>query len=531
MKGSGVITRSLFGALVLVTTAHAADVPTDRALKADGMFSDNMVLQRGMCVPVWGTAAPEETVTVSIRDQRKQTRADTNGNWMVKLDPLKTGDATTLTISSSADTAIAFTNVLVGEIWIATGQSNMAGGTGGYRKNDRVLDEWADAAVNMPLRLYDRHKRTWRMPSEQTINSHSALAFAFMYSLCKQLDVPVGTMVVAHDGQPSGKWLTAGMAAASGCELLEKYAAGEVDLSLDNVKPGSKHTYLTPETMGEFYRNEISMFRPYAIRGVLWDQGEGGTCLKGVDQFTAMSALIAGWRKDWGQPPSPGSGVPWGDFPFLHMQKPSGDGCAWDPANPVNRGAKPFGKQPSSPSRVDPKRVFYALDHIGVGTLPNAPLVTTLDLAPGVHPPTKSAYGARACRVALGAVYGRDVVVCGPVYRSHKLEGDAVRVTFNHVGKGLAFRHGERLQGFELAGSDGKWNWAEATIDRAARKGQPADTVLLRCAAVPRPVYVRYAFDPEPSFANLFNNDGLPALPFTTMPLPVDTRPSFGRHR
>lgn len=485
------------------------------------MFSDNMILQRGMPVPVWGTAAPGETVTVSIRDQRKQTKASADGKWMVKLDPLETGDAATLEIRGAGDSAIAYTNVLVGEVWIATGQSNMAGHAGGYRKNDEVLDEWADAAVNMPLRFYDRHKRAWRMPSEQTINGYSALAFAFMYSLRKQLDVPVGTVVVAHDGRPSGKWLTAGMAADSGCELLEKYAAGEVDLSLDNVKPGSKHTYLTPETMGEYYRNEISMFRPFAIRGVLWDQGEAGTCLKGVDQFTAMSALIAGWRRDWRQ----------GDFAVLHMQKPSGGGCAWDPVDWVNRGAKPFRKQPGLPSRVDPKRMFYTLDHIKVGTIPNAPLVPTMDLAPGVHPPTKSSYGARACRVALGAVYGRDVAICGPVYRSHKVEGDAIRIAFDYVGKGLDFRHGERLQGFELAGADGKWNWAEATIERATIAGKSADTVVLRGASVPDPVQVRYAFGREPAFANLFNKDGLPALPFTTEKLPVDARPSFGRHR
>jgi len=501
-------------ALILLGIAGfsvAAEPAGGPPLRSDRMFSDHMVLQRGMVVPVWGTAAPGETVTVSIRDQEKTTTADADGKWMVRLDPLETGAPATLTISGAGDAAIVFTDVLVGEVWIGTGQSNMAGATGGYRGNDAVLNTWADAASSLPLRFHDNGKGMWRTPSEQTINGFSALGFAFMYSLAKELDVPVGMMVVAYGGRPSGDWITPEMAAASDDPVLRALGHRNPAPTAEDEPVTHRRKFLSREQMGKTYSNLIRRYRPYAIRGVLWDQGEAGTALEGVDQFTAMSALIAGWREDWGQ----------GDFPFLHLQKPSGGGCAWDPANPMNDKARTLTPQPTAPSRMSHEKMYYTLNHIRMGTIPNAPLVTTVDLAPSVHPPTKSAYGARAVRVALGAVYGRDVETRGPVYRSHAVEDDRIRVTFDHTGEGLAWRHGDKLQGFEVAGADGRWDWAEASIDD--------DTVVLHNPNIPAPAHVRYAFHPQPSHANLFNNDGLPALTFTTEQLPKDPLPSRGR--
>jgi sialate O-acetylesterase len=130
-------------------------------------------------------------------------------------------------------------------------------------------------------------------------------------------------------------------------------------------------------------------------------------------------------------------------------------------------------------------------------------------LGTGIHPSNKSGYGKRACRVALGSVYGHKVAISGPVYKTHKVEGKKVRVFFDHVGKGLAFRHAKALQGFEIAGADGKWQWAEAAID--------GDSVVLSHPEVSKPLNVQYAFSNNPSFANFFNKDGLPGLTFTTV--------------
>jgi len=139
---------------------------------------------------------------------------------------------------------------------------------------------------------------------------------------------------------------------------------------------------------------------------------------------------------------------------------------------------------------------------------PNAAMATSTDLGPGIHPVNKSGYGARAARVALGMVYGRKVEIYGPVYQAHKVEGGKVRVTFTHVGQGLAFRNGDKLQGFAVAGEDKVFHWADAVVD--------GEAVVLSCAKVANPVAVRYGWGRTHPWANLFNKDGLPALPFRT---------------
>jgi sialate O-acetylesterase len=249
-----------------------------------------------------------------------------------------------------------------------------------------------------------------------------------------------------------------------------------------------------------YHYKKIECYAPYAIRGVLWDQGESGTKIPGVDQYTVMNALITGWRKAWSIE----------DLPFLHIQKPSGGGCAWEPSLLTGRKVPmPWQPLPEEPLPED-RECTRNLLHIKMGTIPNAPLVTTSDLTPGVHPVHKYSYGKRACRVALGTVYGRDIATCGPTYKSHTVRGDEVEIRFDLVGEGLAFRHGEKLQGFEIAGEDQKWAWADAVIED--------NTVIVRSSKVSQPLHVRYAFNQTFPWANLFNKDGLPALMFTCSP-------------
>ena len=156
------------------------------------------------------------------------------------------------------------------------------------------------------------------------------------------------------------------------------------------------------------------------------------------------------------------------------------------------------------------------MSHIKIGTLKNAPLVTASDLGTGVHPANKSGYGKRAARVALGAAYGHDIAISGPTYKSHKIEGNKIRISFDHLGKGLAFRHADTVRGFKISGKDGKWAWADAVID--------GDHIVVSSAEVPMPTEVNYATNnyvgianKDFSYANLFNKDGLPALMFTTV--------------
>ena len=492
--------------LVSISTANA-DVVVDK------MFSDHMVLQRGMEVPVWGTADAGEKITVTFQGQTKTITANDAGKWLVKLDPLKVGDASDLTVAGS-NTEVKFSDVLVGEVWLGSGQSNMAGGVGSYAKKDDVLAQLVTGGPYPTLRLYSRG--TWAVADETTINGFSAIHFSFGQALHQELKVPVGLMYGAVGGTPSGRWLSKEMALAdeklvaqfkanNGShpsemeserkKSLAKYNEEKKKLIAEGKKPPR---YRGPNQFGDLYKSKIEFMVPYAVRGVLWDQGESKTQIPGVDQFTTMHALINGWRNVWGQ-----------DFHFLHVQKPSGGVAPFDPENPINKGAAAFNASLPAKPGSQPNSLKYQLDHIKMRTIKNAPLVTALDLGIGVHPTCKSGYGKRACRVALGTAYGKDVEIYGPIYKSHKTEGNKIRVTFDHIGAGLAIKHANTVRGFEVAGADGNWAWADAVI--------VGDTIVVGSKEVAEPVHVQYAFSAKPSYANLYNKDGLPALTFTTV--------------
>ena len=509
-----------------LAVAAALAAPAWAKVQVPPVISSNMVLQRDMAVPIWGTAAAGEKVTVKFRDQEKSATADAQGKWTLKLDALKAGGPDVMTVAG--ENTLTLENVLVGEVWVGSGQSNMAGSVKGYAAGDAVLAKMA-ASSYPRLRLLSR--TGWQEATPATIEGFSALQFSFGLALQQKLDVPVGLLVGAAGGTPSGHWLSEeAYAADADCakavaafaptysfeaaqkkhgEDMKKYedAKAEWDkLSAEDkkVKRAPKPPYppLKPGEcrgkVGILYAAHIRPFQPFAIRGVLWDQGEAGTAILGVDQCTLMGALIRGWRAEWGQ----------GDFPFIYVQKPSGGGCAWDPEDAVTNKAEKFTPLPASV----PAGGEYRENHIRImSRYPGTFMATASDLGSNTHPTNKSGYGARACRVALGAVYGEKVEICGPVYAAHKVNGDKVRVSFTHVGQGLAFRHGDKLQGFALAGADKSFKWADAVIEPAG-----GDTVVLSCKDVPQPVYVRYAWAAVAPWANLFNKDGLPAIPFRT---------------
>ena len=477
----------------------------------DPLFSDNMILQRNLKVPVWGTAEPSEKVVVTFRNQSKEVKAGKNGRWQVKLDQLELGAPSELVVKG--ENTITFKNVLVGEVWLGSGQSNMAGSAGGYAKKDPSLQSIIEKGPYSNLRIYVSGK--WEIADSKTMPRFSAIHLSFGYALQQELNIPVGLFYGAVGGTPSGRWLTAEMAAsdmeldrqfkkANGYSLVNYEEQREVLVKkwqeeVKKAKAEGKRGPRGPVKLGDLYQSKIEHYVPFGMRGVLWDQGESKTQIPGVsDQYVVMNALINGWRKAWGQ----------GDFAFLHIQKPSGGVSPWNPKNPVNRGAKKFNPLKPKTHYTNSSNMSYPLEHIKMGTLPNAPLVTALDLGTGVHPANKSGYGRRASQVALGVVYGKKVAVCGPVYKSHQVEGQKIRIHFNHTGKGLAFRHANTLEGFEISGADGQWEWANAEID--------GNTILVSHPTVSKPKFVQYAFNKDPSYANLYNKNGLPALPFTS---------------
>ena len=499
-------------------------IPGWAEVKLPAVLSSHMVLQREMPVPVWGTAAAGEKVIVKFRNQEKTAVADDKGNWMVKLDALKAGGPDVMTVAGA--NTLTLDDVLVGEVWVGSGQSNMDMQVSSYVKDDGVLAKMA-AGTYPKLRLIRSGNPGWNEAVPANIEKTSALLFSFGLPLQQKLDVPVGLMVGAVGGTPSGYWLSEeAYANDAACkEVVAKYAAtysfedaqkrveGETvkydqakaewdKLSKEEQKGKNAPRKPAPALkagecsakVGNLYAAKIKPFMPFAIRGVLWDQGESGTAIQGVDQYTLMGALIRGWRKEWSQ----------GDFPFIYVQKPSGYGCAWDPSDPVTDKANKFTALP----QAVPNDGAYRELHIKIMQYPNTAMVISSDLGPNTHPTNKSGYGSRACRVALGLVYGQKIEYYGPVYQSSKIDGNKVIVSFTHVGQGLAFKNGERLQGFAIAGKDKQFVWADAAI--------VADTVVVSSDKVAEPAFVRYAWSEQDPWANLFNKDGLPALSFRT---------------
>ena len=515
------VSAALLGCLLVASSQ--AEVHVSR------VFSPHMVLQREMPVPIFGTADPREKVTVTFRDQTENVEADSAGKWRVLLKPLKAGGPDVLKVG-----AVSIEDVLVGEVWVGSGQSNMDMLVKSYTEGDPALAKVASAAYPKLRLLRKNADAKWEESNPQTNPEFSALLFAFGQSLQTELNVPVGIMVGAVGGTPSGFWLTEEMYRADApCREMIKRVAPSYDY------PGLKAKYdeekiewdkkmvewkkeeaaakaegkalprpprapqavgkageVNSGKMGQLFESYIRSYVGYGIRGVLWDQGESRTNVACVDQFTLMGALIKGWRKEWGQ-----------DVPFLYVQKPSGGGSAFDPANTLNAKADKFVTQPAAlPKEPDPD---YSQEmHLRIMEYPNTFMVTSTDLGPGVHPVLKSSYGQRSSHVALGAVYGLGHEIYGPLYAGSKTEGAKVRVRFSHTGKGLAVRHTEKLQGFLIAGADKKFVWADAVVE--------GRDVLVSSAQVLAPEAVRYAWSSQFPWANLFNQDGLPAQPFRT---------------
>jgi len=521
------------------------------AVRLPDVIASHMVLQQKMAVPIWGFANPNEQVTVKFRDQQKTAVADAQGKWMVKLDPLEPGDPATLTVSG--ENTLTLEDVLVGEVWLGSGQSNMDTPVSMYAAEDAILN----AAMSEPhpqLRLFHLiAKDGWNEATPDKVNKFSAQLFYFGVLLQKELNVPVGLMQSAQGGSPSfpfisqeafdadptiqpllAKWdadhpleieqkkyedahekwktdIAAAIAAnasnpptassSASAQIILPYdpsappaaATAPIDKAILAKYPEPKPPILATETKtGQIFEKQLRPLVPYAIRGVLWDQGESGTGVACLDQPTLMAALMRSWRQDWGQ----------GDFPWIYVEKPSGRGCALNPDDPVNAGALPFAPLPSP---FPPGFAVSVTEGYRISLFPNTFLTITSDLANGIHPINKSGYATRDSKVALGAVYGEPIEYYGPIFDSFKADGNQLVVSFTHVSQGLTTPPNQKLQGFAIAGEDKKWHWADAAI-----VGQ---TVVLSSPDVPNPVAARYW---PTAWANLFNLDGLPALGFAT---------------
>ncbi|MGB6431994.1 MAG: sialate O-acetylesterase [Candidatus Acidiferrales bacterium] len=497
----------LISCCVILYFAFFTPFETVRAeVKPAALFSDHMVLQSGMRVPIWGTAGPGEKVTVTFENQKKSVIAGADGKWMVRLSKLTAGGPFEMTIAG--DNTITVKDILVGEVWLASGQSNMAftvskqhASYAGLLNEDQEI-----AAANYPqIRMFtgktakdyepqSEIEGQWLVCSPETVGDFSAVGYLFARDLQKVLDAPVGIVTEAYGASTAESWIRRDAIASDPLlrPMLEKFDALE-EFYRDNPNATTAQAPPAPQTLNArpgapgplrdpvqdqheptvLFNGMINPVIPYAIRGVIWYQGEsivGGE--SGVTLYAhVMDTLVTDWRKLWGE----------GNFPFYVVQLAALKNVS---NNPVVREAQ-----------------------AAVLSLPNTGMAVTIDIGDpdNVHPKNKEPLGDRLSRIALAKTYGREIEYSGPVYESMTVEANAIRVKFSHVDGGLVAKDGP-LKWFQIAGADQKFVDAEATID--------GDTVVVHSPEVTAPVAVRYAWDNYPEGCNLYNAAGLPAAPF-----------------
>ena len=506
----------LFLALLAMANAHAAE------LKLAALFSDHMILQRDKPVPVWGWSDPEEKITVEFAGQKKSTIAGADGKWQLKLDPLAaSAESRVLKVSSDkADRKLEIADVLVGEVWLGSGQSNMAMRVSSAKNFGtekglanfpaiRTFNEGSGAAA----KPQSDAKGTWVVCSPETVGGFSATLYFFGREIHRELGVPVGLINSSVGGTPIESWI-ATEAQARVPELAKTMTKTEPKPAVDEAALKAKHakdlarwkneserarkegkpTPARPRDPlesakrsggpGGLFHGKIAPLIPFALRGVLWYQGEANTLPgKGMLYQHQLPLLVEDWRKRWDE-----------ELPFAWVQLPN-----------YNR--------PGEGWSLVREAMLKSL------RLPKTGMAITVDVGDekDIHPKNKQDVGRRLSLWALGTVYGRKVpAVSGPLPSGHEIQGDSITVTFKHTDGGLVFKE-DQAGAFVIAGKDKQWKPARAKIE--------GDKVIISSPEVAAPVAARYAWA-SVAPCELFNGAGLPASPFRTDDWAVDTKSS-----
>lgn len=487
--------------LALSHTVHAAVVPAP-------LFTNNAVLQRGKPVPVWGTADAGEKVSVSFAGQSRSTTADVNGQWRVDLAPLP-ANATPAELVIKGTNTITLSNILVGEVWLASGQSNM----------EYMLKNTYDAAIDIPasaryplIRQIQIAKKvsstplrnatgTWQVAGPETTGEFSAVAYYFALDIHNLINVPIGIIHSSWGGTRIEAWvspdaLKSNPVFSTVFEGWEKALAAypeakikhEADMTAWKAEQAAAKAAKQPfgrrapsppwntghnATPAGLNNGMIAPLAPYALRGALWYQGEANSN-NAADYHALFTALITGWRAQFAQ----------GDFPFYWAQL----------TNYKNK--TPDATQWAALREAQHRTL----------ALPATGQAVILDIGDynDIHPRNKKDVGRRLARIALAKTYEKPIVASGPIFASAEPIDSGFRVRFTEVAGGLRAPLNS-LSGFELAGADKVFKPAIARIE--------GETVIVSAKELSAPVAVRYAWRNAP-VAGLFNNEGLPAAPF-----------------
>jgi sialate O-acetylesterase len=446
-------------------------------LELPSIFSDHMILQREQPVPVWGTAEPGVTVTVEFAAQTKTTTVGADGKWRVDLDPMPASSSPrkmTVFLTRNLELGtLNFTNVLVGEVWFCSGQSNMQMP---LRGADNAEAEIA-AADHPQIRLYqtpqvfsdhpvEKIDAQWQVCSPESAASFSGVAYYFGRELQRELGVPVGLLLSSWGGSRIEPWTPP--CGFEGIESLSDIRRQIQDMPPLGANPNQDRQFPTA-----LYNGMIHAHIPFAIRGAIWYQG-GANHRDGMLYVDKTKALFGGWRKLWGY-----------EFPCYFVQ-----------VAPFHFGQEDPGVLP----------VMWEAQSQIVKCIPNTGMAVINDgYSPdNIHPKDKVTPGTRLALLALENTYGFDLVSSGPVFQTLEKKGSVLKVVFDSA-EGLTTRDGKAPDWFEIAGEDGAFQPADAEID--------GDRVILRSANVAVPVAVRFAWHKLAS-PNLMNGAGLPASAF-----------------
>lgn len=486
------------------------------------VIGSNMVLQRETEVPIWGWATPSEAIKVTLSTEKGDTlhtlttQAGPNGNWQIKIPSMEAGGPYILNVVGN--NSLELRNILFGEVWVCSGQSNMQWSVNASKDNVKEI-----AAAKYPnIRLFYVPRRAsgllqhnvianWKETTPETIPNFSAVAYYFGRKLHTDLNVPIGLINTSWGGTRIEPWTPpVGFADVPALKSISQeietvqsnYRQNltskiiEIEEWIDKTKkaletdeiltqpPIITHPFNNHTRPTSIFNNMIHPLIPYAIRGAIWYQGESNV-REGMKYHKKMKALIQGWRKVWQQ----------GEFPFYFVQLA--------PFN-YNRNATRRGIKPNP-------YVLPKLWESQTATLdiPNTGMVVTTDISNinDIHPRNKQAVGYRLALWALAKNYNKDLVFSGPLFKDFQVNEDKIRISFEHVGGGLMSSDGEPLTWFEIAGEDKQYHDAEATIE--------GNTISVTSQSVTNPIAVRFGWN-QIAEPNLVNKEGLPASPFRT---------------
>lgn len=484
------------------------------------LFTNEMVLQREMKVPVWGKGIPGEVIAVQIDNRKYTATVSQNGKWMIHIRPLLVGGPYTMKISGK-DKVITLKGILSGDVWICSGQSNMEWSVARSKDAKKEI-----AAANYPnIRLFTvkhavsaepldtvqvKGKGEWAKCTPATVKSFSAVGYFFGRDLYKSLrNVPIGLIQASWGGTPAEAWthhdyldadpMLKRIAIRHKNQLnafpknlekykkeLAQYKKKKAEIKKSKTKPQKRlrhprYPYHAnhPFRPAGLYNAMINPLIPYGIKGTIWYQGEANS-KRAYEYRSLLPAMINSWRKTWNQ----------GDFPFLIVEL----------ANFRKSQAKPVNSTWAE---------LREAQNMTAAKLPACGIASAIDIgeAGNVHARNKQDVGKRLQLAALKIAYGKDIVFSGPTYKSSEIKGDKIIVRMDNIGGGLVAKGGE-LKRFAIAGKDKKFIWAKAVIKGA--------TIIVSSQQVKIPVAVRYAWSDNPEGCNLYNKEGLPAIPFRT---------------